>query len=77
MVVTLTPDLENLVREKVASGDYRDETDVIARALKLLDDQDRDAALQAALDEGEADLREGRYIDLDSDEKLDAFFASL
>jgi antitoxin ParD1/3/4 len=60
MVVTLSPELEDLIREKVASGDYRDEGDVIRRALLLLDEQERFDALEAALDEGEADLREGR-----------------
>jgi antitoxin ParD1/3/4 len=57
MVVTLSPELEDLIREKVASGDYRDEGDVIRRALLLLDEQERFDALEAALDEGEADLR--------------------
>jgi predicted transcriptional regulator len=30
--------------------------------------------LEAALDEGEADLRAGRFVDTDTDEELDAFF---
>jgi putative addiction module CopG family antidote len=77
MVVTLTPEFENLIREKVASGDYRDEGEVIQRALRLLDEQDRRAALNAAIDEGEADLREGRFIDISSDEEFTAFIASL
>jgi hypothetical protein len=38
---------------------------------------DENSELEAALDEGEADLREGRFIDLDTDEEIDAFFASL
>ena len=43
MVVTLSPELEDLIREKVASGDYRDEGDVIRRALLLLDERRRGA----------------------------------
>ena len=36
MVVSLTPELEDLVREKIESGRYTNETDVVADALKLL-----------------------------------------
>jgi putative addiction module CopG family antidote len=70
MVVTLSPELEGLVREMVSSGSYRTEDEVVAHALKRL-------ALDAALDEGEADLREGRFTEISTDEELDAFFADL
>jgi putative addiction module CopG family antidote len=77
MVVTLPPELEDLIREMVASGDYRDEGEVISRAILLLEEQDRRAALNAAIEEGEADLREGRFIDIDSDEEFTAFIDAL
>jgi antitoxin ParD1/3/4 len=77
MVLTLSPELEDLVREKVAAGGYRDEADVVARALMLLDERDRRAALNAALDEGEADFREGRFTETSTEEELDEFFANL
>jgi antitoxin ParD1/3/4 len=77
MNLRLSPELEDLVREKVASGAYRDQEDVVAKALRLLDVTDRRAALEAALDEGDADLREGRFIDIDTDEEFDAFIADL
>jgi putative addiction module CopG family antidote len=77
MRLTLTGELEDVVRERVASGAYRNEADVVAHALSLLVAHDRRAALEAALDEGEADLREGRFVETSSDEELDAFFADL
>jgi antitoxin ParD1/3/4 len=54
MKVTLTEELETLVKEKVRSGRYRDESDVMRdalRALELRDDSDS-PALEAALLEG-------------------------
>jgi antitoxin ParD1/3/4 len=77
MNVTLTPELEELVREKVASGNYRDREDVVAHALRLLERRDKAHALNAALDEGEADLREGRFVTVRTKEELDALFRSL
>jgi len=79
MVVTLTNELEALVRERVASGSYRNEAEVIADALKLL--QERDEAklkhLLDAIDEGDRDLAEGRYFDVDSERDFEDFLASL
>jgi putative addiction module CopG family antidote len=79
MSVILTPKLEQYVREKVAAGGYRDETEVIADALYLLEqrDLDRRAALVGAIEEGEADIRAGRYRALSTPEEIDAFFAAL
>jgi antitoxin ParD1/3/4 len=77
MNVTLTPELEALVKEKIASGNYRDQADVVAHALRLLERQDKIDALDAALDEGEADLREGRSVTVRTKAELDALFRSL
>jgi antitoxin ParD1/3/4 len=54
MKVTLTEELETLVKEKVRSGRYADESDVMRdalRALELRDDYES-PALEAALLEG-------------------------
>ena len=54
MKVTLTDELEMLVKKKVRSGRYVDESDVVRdaqRALELRDDYDL-PALEAALLEG-------------------------
>ena len=79
MSVTLTPKLEQFVRAKLAAGGYRDEADVIADALHLLEqrDADRRGALIGAIEEGEADIRAGRYQTLSTPEEIDAFFAAL
>lgn len=49
MNVSLTPKLEELVQEKVASGLYNSASEVIREALRLLDERDRtrDARLGA------------------------------
>lgn len=52
MTVTLTPQLEALVRQKVDGGSYRTADEVIAEALSLLDERDRRRRLVAALDAG-------------------------
>lgn len=41
MNVNLTPQLEELVREKVASGRYTSASEVVREALRLLQDQDQ------------------------------------
>lgn len=49
MNVSLTPELEELVRKKVESGMYLSASEVVRDALRLLDEQDR--LRQARLDE--------------------------
>ncbi len=41
MNVNLTPELEKLIREKVASGLYNNQSEVVREGLRLLADQDR------------------------------------
>lgn len=41
MNVNLTPELEKLVREKVSSGLYNNQSEVVRESLRLLVDQDR------------------------------------
>ena len=54
MQVTLTQELEALVKEKVRSGRYADASDVMRDALRTLEQQDdfESPALEAALLEG-------------------------
>lgn len=40
MDVTLTPELERLIHDKIASGLYASESEVIREALRLLKDRD-------------------------------------
>lgn len=53
MTVTLTPQLEAIVRQKIDGGDYHTADDVIAEALTLLDERDRRQRLLTALAAGE------------------------
>ena len=57
MNVNLTPQLEELVRAKVASGMYTSASEVVREALRLMDEQDRLRA--AKLDKLRDDVREG------------------
>jgi putative addiction module CopG family antidote len=77
MNVRLSPEHEALVRAKIASGDYRDEAEVIGDALAALDqrEEDRRTALLTALEEGEAALRRGDSVIVRTDEELHTLFA--
>lgn len=64
--VTLTGDLAEFVKSKIASGRYRSSSEVVQEALRLLEEQD-DAAgdldrLKKAWDEG---IESGDYRPLD------------
>ncbi len=48
MNVSLTPALEEMVKNKVASGYYNSSSEVIREALRLLDERDQLKALQLA-----------------------------
>ena len=41
MNVSLTPQLEDLIRKKVATGMYNSSSEVVREALRLLDERDR------------------------------------
>ncbi len=82
MNVSLTPALEKLVQQKVASGLYNNASEVIREALRLMKESEefrraKLKKLKAALAEGEADLAAGHVLKLDSDEDIEAFFARL
>lgn len=57
MNVNLTPQLEELVRAKVASGLYTSASEVVREALRLMDEQDRFRA--ARLEQLRDDVRQG------------------
>ena len=60
MNVQLTPQSEEILRSKAASG--LDPSAVIEEALLLLDEQERLATLRAALAIGQAQLDRGEYV---------------
>ena len=57
MNINLTPQLEELVREKVSSGLYNSASEVVREALRLMEAQDQLRAIK--LKQLRRDLREG------------------
>lgn len=59
MNVSLTPQLEAMVREKVASGRYNNSSEVVREALRLMEEQDELDRLRAAIAVGQEQIRRG------------------
>ncbi len=57
MNINLTPQLEKLVRSKVASGLYTSASEVVREALRLMDEQDK--LRVAKLQQLRSDVRQG------------------
>lgn len=73
MNVSLTPELENLVNEKVKSGLYNSASEVIRESLRLLQEQDmlkeiRRNELRREIMLGVEQIRNGEYIELKTSE---------
>ena len=67
ITLTLPPQLEALVRRKVASGHFASASEVIEAALRQMDEQERLADLRAALDIAEAQIARGQYVEFTPD----------
>ena len=57
MHINLTPHLEEMVQQKVASGSYNNASEVIREALRMMEERDREreaklVALRQAIQEG-------------------------
>ena len=63
MNVTLTPQLEAMIRERVDSGRYASASEVVREGLRLLEERERREHLQALLAVGEDDERQGNLVD--------------
>jgi antitoxin ParD1/3/4 len=82
MHVSLTPKLEEFVKNKVDDGNYNNASEVVREALRLMLEHDELSRLKLEhlrkqLDTGEADLAAGRYTSLANDDELADFFARL
>ncbi len=82
MNFSLTPSLEQFVRDRAESGDYNNASEVVREAIRLLRRVEERRALKmerlrAAIREGDEALARGEFTDLNSDQELDAFFAEL
>lgn len=82
MNVSLTPELEKLVKDQVDSGLYNNASEVVREALRLMKIRN-DAykaklkRLRTALAKGEKDIAAGRYTEIKTKRDLDRFFADL
>ena len=63
MEITLTPEAEALVRQKVADGRFASADEVVEAAVKLLDERDRLEYLRALLRETEQQVQEGKTVE--------------
>lgn len=75
MNVSLTPELENLVNEKVASGLYNSASEVVREALRLLFEQEevrrlRIEELRREIKVGLDQIKQGKYKDYSSADDL-------
>lgn len=61
MNIQLSPHLEELIQEKVASGRYHDVNEMLSEALQALDDVERLEVLRAELAIGDAQIERGEY----------------
>jgi antitoxin ParD1/3/4 len=61
MNVSLTPQLEEIIRKKVESGMYGNASEVVREAIRLMDRQDRLERLRAQLAEADAQIDRGEY----------------
>lgn len=73
MNVSLTPQLESYVKQKVAAGMYNSASEVMREALRLLEEHDalkdmKLSALRRDLQEGIDELDRGEGTELDMDE---------
>lgn len=82
MHISLTPELEKIVKEKVRSGLYNNASEVIREALRFMETHEeliyqlKLERLRAKLAEGEQDIAQGRYREL-GHEDISPFLQSL
>jgi len=77
MNISLTPELDQLVKNKVESGLYNSASEVVREALRLLRSRDevhqeKIAALKQAIQKGEASLDAGLGVEM-----TDSLFTSI
>lgn len=82
MNVSLTPELENLVNEKVKSGLYNSASEVVRESLRLLQEQDilkeiRRNGLRREIMLGVEQIRNGEYTEVKSPQELKSFTEQL
>ena len=82
MNVSLTPQLEKMVKQKVASGRYSSASEVIREALRLMERQQAERAqrlkeLRREIQVGLDQVARGEYTELETEADIDRFFDDL
>ncbi len=82
MNFSLTPSLEQFVRDRANSGDYNNASEVVREAIRLLKRAEERRALnmerlRAAIRDGDEALSRGDITEVISDRELDELFAEL
>ncbi|MFW5427366.1 MAG: type II toxin-antitoxin system ParD family antitoxin [Methylophagaceae bacterium] len=82
MNLSLTPQLEQFIRERAESGDYNNASEVVREAIRVFKRTEEESALKlerlrSAVQLGDESMARGDSIDLSSDTELDAFFDAL
>ena len=73
--VTLAPELEAFVHQKIASGEYASVSDVLNEALNLWrDEEQEEEELRREIARGLEDFERGAYTTCKSEEERTAFF---
>lgn len=67
MTLTLTPEMEALVKDRITRGQFATPEEVVSAGLQLLRDTEarKETELRALLDEAEEDVRAGRVAAFD------------
>jgi antitoxin ParD1/3/4 len=82
MHISLTPELENIIKEKVASGLYNNAGEAVREALRFIKTNEELVylikldSLRAKLAEGERDIEAGRHTEL-AQEEIRPFFQTV
>lgn len=64
MNISLTPEQEAMVREKIEGGRYNDSSEVVHEALRLLDQQEKREQLRAAISIGKDEIARGEGMEV-------------
>jgi antitoxin ParD1/3/4 len=64
MTVQLTPQLELVIEEMLATGRFADAGEVIEEAVRLLEERERGRRLRASVAEGFAAIKRGEGVEL-------------
>jgi antitoxin ParD1/3/4 len=82
MNLSLTPQLEQFIRDRAESGDYNNASEVVREAIRIFKRVEEESALKleqlrAAVLVGDEAIARGDTINFSSDKELDAFFDGL